>query len=477
MSAGRDTAATTSAHARSNGAASRDSQGIRAVARRKGSQPSHPALSGFTEKQIAAAREAVLERVRRSFRPSLSEEDVEDAAQEAWAALLERQGDAPVEDLAAFVSEVGWRSARGVTRRPRPVSLDPEDSALLEREDLGSSPLDRVARRAAIARVIEAVEQLSPLEREAFRLWFVDELEAVDAAKQLGISRSAYFKRLTGAKARVEGAFTLDDHRFTRAQRRLLSDYVAGIAEGRARMRAEKLIAADPQAAAMAREIRRAHEAGAVVLPAALISQSGDPVPAVASLIERVRDAVSGVLGRAPDPSDVAGAPAVLTGGARGAGAVGAGALTKVFGGLGAGGVAAGCVGGGALVTVACVATGLVSLPGQGPDGPAPEPRARVERVAKPAPSAARSPAGGHHAVEAVRAEPESSEAVEPRRDAERSQEPRAPEPEPTLEPTTPPEVQEFGVAAAGTPVGGAPPDTDDSNGAAASTVRQEFGP
>ncbi len=439
----------------------------------------HPALAGFSEEQIAAARQAVLERVRRSFLPSLNEDDVEDAAQEAWAALLERQGDEPVEDLAAFVSEIGWRSARGVTRRPRPVSLDPEDSALLEREDLGSSPLDRVARRAAIARVVEAVEQLSPLEREAFRLWFIDELEAVDAAKQLGISRSAYFKRLSGAKARVEGAFTLDDHRFTGAQRRLLSDYVAGLAEGRARLRAEKLIAADPQAAAMAREIRRAHEAGAVALPVVSITQSGDPVPAVASLTERVRDAISGVLGRTPDAGDVAGSPAVLTGGARGAGAVGAGAVAKLFGGLGAGGVAAGCLGGGALVTVACVATGLVSLPGPGSDDPAPVRRPQVQRVGAPAPPAAQSPVGGREAVEAVRAEPESSDAAEPRRERERREKTSTSgsEPGPTLEPTTPPEVQEFGVAAAGTPVGGAPPDTDDSDGASASSVRQEFGP
>jgi len=45
------------------------------------------------------------------------------------------------------------------------------------------------------------------------------------------------------------------------------------------------------------------------------------------------------------------------------------------------------------------------------------------------------------------------------------------------LEESAPAIEQEFSADSAGVPVGGAPPDTDDSNGASASTVREEFGP
>lgn len=477
---GDDTPPLVATSAASAGPSAAPRSGAGGGRQRNGSSPAntHGALAGFDEAQIAAAREAVMDRVRRSFRGSLNEADVEDAAQEAWAALLAQERDEPIRDLAAFVAEVGWRSARAVTRRPRPLPLDPEDAVFADRASHASSPLDQVDDRARLARVVEALEQLSAHEREAFRLWFVEELEPVEACEKLGLSRSGYFKRLAAAKSQIEGAIELDSQRFSRTQRRLISDYVAGIAEGRVRARAERLIAADPQAAAMAREIRRAHEAAAAALPVLALFDAAHGVGAdrLSGLIERARDSIMGLVGRGRDAADLAAPPVVASGGARGAGVAGLGLVAKALGGLGPAGVALSCVGGGVVLTAACVVTGMVSLPVKSSERPS-EPPARSERSVERGPAILR--ASQIAPLEHVAPQPEPLTPPEPERDRIRSEvAPQASPADPVVAPTTPVTQEEFGVAGAATPVDApAPADTDDGDGASAATVKQEFGP
>lgn len=435
---------------------------------------------GLTRDEVAVVREAIRDRVRRSFRGSLSEADVEDATQDAWEALLREHREHPVRDRPAFAAEVGWRAARALVRRPRALPIEPQDSRLLEVEDDGLSLVDRMDARARFARLAEALEQLDDQKRAAFDLRFVRELGHREACEQLGISRSAYFKRIRAAKASVEAAMGLEGHAFERRQRQLLSDYVAGIAVGRARVRAERLIAADPHAAVIARELRQSHDSAAVVLPAlggyALVD--GQPGGPIAGLVDALRETVSGWLGRSPQPGDLASSPALASGAARGAGAAGAGLLAKVLGGLSAGNVALACLAGGAVATVACMATGVLPLPGEGGERDvgtsqrverqisAPEDAARQLRVAE---LVAPEPAGP-----AVRA---ANEDRADRGHAGSSKGSDTAQAASTVDPSTPPVEQEFGVASAATPLSGAPADTNDSNGAAASTVRGEFGP
>lgn len=437
--------------------------------------PAHPALADLDEQQMTALNEEVARYVRQSF--DVDEADIEDAAQQAWLVLLERRAPSGIDDLEAFMTAVGWRHVREELRGPDTVSLDPEDSALAE-PPTHDGPLEHVAQRARVARIAEGLQQLSDREHEAFALWFGENVSATEACERLGISRSAYFKRLKAAKEHLEAAAELEGYRFTRQQRQLLSDYVSGIATGRARVRAERLIAADPQAAAMARELRRTHEAAAAVLPALAASpHDGALSERLAAVADRLRDAVSGPAGR-PEIAEIAGSPVLASGGARGAGAIGAGALAKAFGGLGVGKLALGCLGGGAIATVACVAAGVVPLPGSG-DG------RDADREVRPAGLSGAIDRTAHRLAVlevASRETPESAQkptaSATPQNSPSREgAQPAAEQPTPTLEPSTPPEVQEFGVESAGVPVGGAPPDTNDSDGASASTVRQEFGP
>ncbi|MQA76275.1 MAG: hypothetical protein GEU88_18415 [Solirubrobacterales bacterium] len=261
--------------------------------------PGHHAFAGVDERELAARREDLLDYMRGSLKRPLAEADLEDAVQTAWAEVLGRQRDEPIRDLRAFMAEVAWRSAYSLIRRPRPLPLDPDDPRLVEREDPDSSLADRVGERAEVARAVEALEQLGEGERDAFALWFVEEVSTEEACRRLGIRRSAYFKRLKAAKAHVERAMAFDSHLFDRRQHRLLSDYVAGLAEGRARARAERLIAADPQAAALARELRRAHEAAALALPVLGFASAGEPGTGerLAELVAKAHDAILGLLG------------------------------------------------------------------------------------------------------------------------------------------------------------------------------------
>lgn len=431
------------------------------------------------EREQAARREDILDYLRGSFRFSLTEDDFQDVIQATWAALLERPPKDPVRDLRAYVAEVAWRKANKLRERPPPVPVPPYARELTERLSLEPPLADRVDARARIARLTEALAQLGEREREALRLCFVEELQHDEAADRLGISRSAYFKRLRSAKDRLEGAMELESHHFSRRQRRLLSDYVAGIATEGARARAKLLIASDPHAAALARELRRTHEAAAAILPAFVASDRLDGTLAerLGAIGDRLRDAISSATGRNPEAVEIGSSPVTASGGARGAGAAGAGVLAKLAGGLGAGKVALGCLGGGALATLACVATGVIPLAVS--DGQRrSEPPARAERAVNGQRATSEplgldvAPSGSGRGETQRNSDGPGSEA-KPNDGAQQA--PAAPAP--TLAPTTPPEVQEFGVEGAGVPVGGAPPDANDSDGASASTVRQEFGP
>lgn len=437
------------------------------------------------ERDAAAIRSHVHRRVARRFRGSLNDHDIENAVSAALESLLNEHRKGPVEDPRAFATTAGVRAAIKLLRESRVTPSDPHGPVVLGEEDRRVSLPDLIDDRARLARLVEAVEQLDEQKLAAFQLRFIEQLPHDEACARLGIKRSAYFERLKAAKAAIEGAVSLTSHSFRRRQRQLLSDYVSGLLTGRARARAERLIAADPQAATVARELRRAHEDAALLLPFVALG-TGDGGTAEASIsgaVSRASEVVSSWFGRAPASGEITSSAVLTSGGVRGAGVAGVGLVAKAFGGLSATNIVIGCLGGGAVATIACVATGVLPLPGEGTR--VPHPAAKPERV-KRAPAHATTPARLPQLVEKHPAAP-TAQKPEPVESATPGPEPAtetaAPPAEPpadstsTLEPNVAPEVQEFGVAAAGTPVGGAPPDTNQTDGASASAVRQEFGP
>lgn len=306
---------------------------------------------------------ALIAYLRARFRGALTEEDFEDLAQEAWTAVLRRRAAGkPIDDVVALMRSIAWRDARDRIRDRRDAAVDPSDQLFERTEDACASPLDQLSSRAELARAIEAVEQLPTDQRAAYRARFVDGLSTRSACKRLGLPRSTYHHRLRRAVETVEE--TLDPERFSELQSKLVSAYVAGVASGSERRRAERLVRTDPEAAATARELRRAHEAAAVgAAPVALEPERPAGIfERLAALPGKARDVIAGAGERGAEAADLA-SPALASGGTRGAGTAATGVLAKLAGIGGAGKAALACVGTTAAAT-ACVAAGVVPAGG-----------------------------------------------------------------------------------------------------------------
>jgi RNA polymerase sigma factor (sigma-70 family) len=417
--------------------------------------------------ELAPHRRAVIAHLRVHFGGSLSEEDFEDLAQEA---LLEvhrraRQGET-IRDARAFMKLIAWRDARDLVVKQRPRAADPHGSLLQGVSDEKADPEARLIRRAELASAIEAAERLPREEQAVYRLHFIQGVKPREACKALGIPRSTYYLRLAQAVDLVEA--TLAPERYAEVQRELLSRFVSGTASLGERIRARRLIKADPLAAAVARELRRVHDSAAATIPAAVIGGKSDgwTLGRVGHAVAELRGRMAGA--RADTGSEQAAAQ-LSTGSARGAGAGGAGLLAKLAGGGTASKLFLTCLAGGAAATT-CAVTGVVPgvhLAGGRADTPPARHAAPPEIRPLPA-SIGTAPSQPQAAPWGSDGQAEPPVAGPP------------PEPAPSPEPTTtttpiaasaPPTQQEFGVPAAATSSSGS------GGGGGAAAARREFGP
>ena len=136
----------------------------------------------------------------------------EDASQEAMAALIgrfERHG--PPDDAAAFVFTVARRRLkRRLWRRRLRQPLETlagfiDDTPSPEIRSIGGARLDAT---------LAALDHLSGSERDALMLMVAGELTAADAAKQLGISTSAFKMRVHRARQHLRQLLE-DEHEFS----------------------------------------------------------------------------------------------------------------------------------------------------------------------------------------------------------------------------------------------------------------------
>jgi RNA polymerase sigma factor (sigma-70 family) len=432
-------------------------------------------------RNVESDRRRVIAYLRPRFGRALNEDDFEDVAQEAWTTMLrrERRGET-IRDPLAFMRSVAWRTARDMLRDRHDTAVDPSDQVLEATEDPGGSPAMRMSQRVDLARAIEAVEQLPAAERAAYRSRFLEELTTREACKRLGVARSTYHDRLRRAIESVQA--TLEPKRFAELERKLLGAYVAGLASRAEERRAERLIRTDPHAAAVARELQRAHEATAAALSPVVLDRGAHAGLAdrLAAIPDKAREVVASVTGRGGEASDVAGSSTIGGGAGRGAGAAATGGLSKLAGLGTAGKIAAACLGTGAAAT-ACVAAGVV--PGAslvGHHDPATRPAVTRPVVQRPTP-----------ATDATLPTTPPSQAGADTRPPPNAGAPQAPEPQPEtttttqvpptpdpVAPSTPAGQQEFGVASAAAPAS-APGSgsTGGGGGGGGSPAAREFGP
>ena len=197
----------------------------------------------------------VVAHLRVHFGEALTAEEREDLAQSAYCELLdkERVGEV-IEAPLALIKRIAWRDARDLLRDRREAATDPSAPLFFALRDPGATPERRLLARAALARALEAVEQLDEPQRAAHRACIAG-LAPRAASLALGIPRSTYCYRLRRAIDTLEA--TVDGARFRAVELTLLGAYVAGIATVEERRRAERLVSADPHAAAVARRLRR----------------------------------------------------------------------------------------------------------------------------------------------------------------------------------------------------------------------------
>jgi RNA polymerase sigma-70 factor (ECF subfamily) len=420
------------------------------------------------------------------FGRQLAADEREDIAQEAYAKVLAaEEGGSEVRAPLAMVRRSAVNVAIDRLRRSsrKDVALTEAHPAVARTD---TDPATVILTRADLARGIEAAEQLPPKQQAVYRATVIDGLSPSDACRRLAMPRSTFFKYRDQAIAHVQSAQLGEaESRFAGGEEKLLSAYALGLANARERARVRRLLRHDPRARVLLRELKRGHELAAGALPALLIvGRVPDPAGVterVTAAVGRIRDLIQDAAHRtAREAADTAGASAGAAG--KGAGAAGAGLIAKLTVGGGGSAAIACLVGGGALV--ACVATGVLPTPLNTESGDARAPVEHQPSHAAPRPPRVADIADLQQLSEADSADAPSAGGEDHRNRPRRSSRSTADEQSrqssaesSVVSPSAPVVQQEFGVDAGATPVSGAPPDTNDSDGASAATVRQEFGP
>jgi RNA polymerase sigma factor (sigma-70 family) len=424
-----------------------------------------PVGTGWSDSatEIAAA---VVRHLRASFKGSLNEQDFEDLAQEALLEIHRRRvaGEA-IRDLSAFAKRVAWRDARDLVQNRCVSPSDPQGRVLNSVEDRAADPEARLITRAELARAIEAAERLTPEQQLVYRSRFVEQLKPRESCRKLGLSRQTYYFRLRSAVSAVQEALEAD--RFASIERDLIGAYLAGTSSAAERRRARRLLAADPHAAALARQLRDLHNGAAAVLPLPAVDRIPDP-----SILDRVAAAIAGARDRVVGPVSDHGSEQIATqlsaSGAARAGGAGAGGVMAQLGLAGsAGKIVASCLATGAAAT-ACVAAGVLpapALPGRAEaERKAPSAReAGANILPAPAPPSPPSQVGTETPLEP------------PQEETQPAEEP-PPEPVEPVAPTAPVGEQEFGVASAATSTSSGSGSGSSSGGGGGSPAAREFG-
>lgn len=445
--------------------------------------------------------------VSRAYGRALSDHELDDVYAAAWAATLSAlrtRGESMADDeLRAYVlTAVASHASKELRRRSRkPVgSLDEAHEQVLF--DSHAPLPDEQAiglESGSIAR--DLLSSLPPRRRAVMLLrygWGMKPKEVCGLVD--GLSPRAYRKEVTrGVEQLIDRLRQVESGEWCESREPIIRDYVAGIADEDAKRQAVQHIHHCRACADLVSRLNgHLHELGSsVVLAAVAGGADGGKLPILdrfASLIHRGKEATTSVADRGESTLG----SVASSGGARGSGAVGAGALAKIAALGTVGKAAVVCVGAGAAAT-ACVAAGVVpgvSLAGRDADGDVNRPvvtheRHRTEATTTPGPSTDTIIAVAGAEV-SPHADPEPAEGGQSTEDSHThttEDVETAPEgaPADSVAPTAPPVDQEFGLAAAGTtestssgtsstpaPSQGG---TSSGSGASGSEIGQEFGP
>lgn len=422
--------------------------------------------------------------VRRAFRGAFSDDEIEDVYSSAWLgtlrALASRQSGLADEEIRKYLlTAVAHQASKELRRRGRKPTA-PLDRADAVADD--SPPPDEQVTQREDSQVMRDLLASLPRRRRAVLMlrygWGLEPGQVCELVK--GLSPRAYRKEITrGIDDLADRMRRLERGEWCADREPILKSYAAGLANGDERRQAEHHLAHCRHCADFVGRLSgHLHDlGGAVALPGALDAVDDGHL----GLVDRVGDAIDRIRGFMPGihrggaSVDETATQVATSGGLRGGGAAGAGALAQLAGLSTVGKVAVACVTGGVAAT--CVATGIgtVGFPNS-----------------EPAPVHVRSASSGssHHVTiqpaallpsqvgneapaDPAPPDPGGSGNEEP---AETVPPPVPPETQPAV-PTPPPDESQWGLAPtsnAGSSTGGS---GAGSGAGRATTAAEEFGP
>jgi RNA polymerase sigma factor (sigma-70 family) len=426
--------------------------------------------------------------VRRAFRGAFCNDELDDIYASAWVgtlrALSDRQAELDDGEIRSYVlTAVANQAGKELRRRRRKPTAPLELVGSVP--DQSDTPEERAASREESLIARDVLASLPPRRRAVMLLRYGWGLEPSQVCGLIaGLSPRAYRKEVTrGIDELTEKMRVVESGDWCADREPVLKAFVAGLAgEEEGRQARAHLSHCRQCSEFVARLSGHLHDLGGTVAAIGTIDGLDGHI-AIGDRLAELGDRASGLLARSGSSGvDDTASQLVTSGGVRGAGAAGAGALTKLASVGAAGKLALACVGGGIAAT-ACVAAGVTPF-GLGRDQPpAAHERAAHLRSTLAPPEVSTDTLPSQVGNEFVPPAPatggsqnDAGAATEPT--------PAAAEPEPEAAPpavaaTAPPPEQELGVAAAATPVPerSAPAAADGGGSAEAAAVHQEFGP
>lgn len=438
--------------------------------------------------------------VRRAFRGAFSPDELDDIYAGAWLgtlrALAKRQAGLADDEIRSYVlTAVANQAGKEIRRRKRKPTAPLELVGGVADQTRSPEELATSAEQSRVAR--DVLASLPPRRRAVMLLrygWGLEPSQVCGLVK--GLSPRAYRKEITrGVDEVTERMRAVESGSWCRDREPVLKVYAAGLADAEQERQARAHLAHCRHCSEFVGRLSgHLHDLGGAVAAVGSLDAIDGHV-GIGDRLADLGDRVGGLVARGGSGT---GEGIATAGNARGAGAAGAGLLTKLAGLGTAGKILIACAGGGMAAT-ACVAAGVAPFgfggdPGGGPAGQTKHERTGAHHPAKPPRSlhVQTLPSQvGNESVPTPQAPPPPSNADAD--GAAQTEATPAPEPapeetvpaEPTVATTASPTEQELSVSAAAVAPPSSPSSSSSSssgssgvdNPASASNVRQEFGP
>ncbi len=313
--------------------------------------------------------------IRRAFGSAFAPEEIEDVYANAWtstlAALRGREDEMDDGELRSYLlTAVANHASKEMRRRRRkPTGALDDSHAQVVFDRVQPSPDEHASGSETGSQARDVLASLPPRRRAVMLLRYGWGLEPREVCRLIeGLSPRAYRKEITrGVEQMIARFRQLETGEWCASREPLLRDYVAGVADADASRQAREHISHCRSCNELVGKLSEGlHELGGgaaiwATVAGTLHLHTGSLAERLAAPFERLRRLVTSS-GEAATQASSGGA---ATTGGRGVGGAGAGLLAKL-GGAGAGGkLALACLGAGAIGG-ACVAGGVVEVPGTG---------------------------------------------------------------------------------------------------------------